>query len=142
MAKEIKAKIKIRIPGGGATPAPPVGSALGPHGVKAIDFCKQFNEQTSSKRGQTVQVVITVYKDRTFDFVTKSGPPMSEVIRKEAGLAKGSSNPGKDVAGTISMQLIEKIAKEKMEDMNAFDVEQAKKIVAGSARSMGIKVEE
>lgn len=141
MAKEVKAVIKLQIPGGGATPAPPVGSALGPHGVKAAEFCKQFNDKTASKRGETVPVIITVYKDRTFDFVTKTAPA-SEMIRRAAGLQKGSSNPGKEVAGKVSWEQIEKIAQSKMEDLNAFSIEESKRIIAGSVRSMGIKVED
>ncbi len=141
MAKEVKAVIKLQIPGGGATPAPPVGSALGPHGVKAIDFCKQFNDRTASRRGETVPVVITVYKDRTFDFVTKTAP-VSEMICKKIGLHKGSSNPGREVAGKITWSQIDEIAQAKMEDLNAFSMESARKIIAGSARSMGIKIED
>lgn len=139
--KEVKAIVRVRIPAGGATPAPPVGSALGPHGVKAADFCKQFNDQTASRRGENVPVVITVYKDRTFDFITKT-VRSTELIMKELGIAKGSKNPGKEVASSITWAQIEKIAQSKMEDLNAFSVESAKKIVAGSVRSMGIKVED
>lgn len=141
MAKEIKAMIKLQIAGGSATPAPPVGSSLGPHGVKAIDFCKQFNEKTASRKGETVPVVITVYKDKTFDFILKTAP-VSEMIRKEIGLSKGAKNPGKDVVGKISWKQIEKIAQNKMVDLNAFSMESAKKVVAGSAKSMGLKVED
>lgn len=140
MAKEIKAKLKLQIPGGGATPAPPVGSALGPQGVSAMDFCKQFNAATADKRGQTCPVLITIYTDRTFDFVIKT-PPVSELIRKAIGLAKGAKNPGTEVAGTIKQADIEEIAKVKMVDLNAYTLEQACKIVAGSARSMGLNVE-
>ncbi len=139
MAKEIKVVLKLQIQGGSATPAPPVGSALGPHGVKAVDFCKQFNERTANKKGETVPVVVTIYKDRTFDFVTKTAP-VSEYVRKAIGIAKGSSTPGKTVAGKISWAQIEKIAESKMVDLNAFTAEAAKKVIAGSVRSMGIKV--
>jgi len=141
MSKEIKTVVKLQIPAGSATPAPPVGSALGPHGVKAIDFCKLFNERTASRKGETVPVLITVYKDKTFEFVTKTSP-VSEMIRKELGLQKGSKFPGKDVVGKINAQQIEKIAKYKMVDLNAFNLDAAKKVVAGSARSMGLKVED
>ncbi|MCK4518038.1 50S ribosomal protein L11 [Candidatus Babeliales bacterium] len=137
--KKLKAKIKLQIPGGGATPAPPVGSALGQHGVNIMDFCKKFNAQTSSRKGETVPVVITVYVDKSFDFITKT-PPVSELIRKKIGLKKGSGKPGTVSAGTIKWSDLEEIAKLKMSDLNAFEVDAAKKIVAGSARSMGLTV--
>jgi len=139
MAKEIKAKIKLQIPGGGATPAPPVGSALGQQGVNIMDFCKQFNAKTASRKGETVPVVITVYADRTFDFIVKT-PPASELIKKKINVSKGSSNPNTSKVGQISWGAIEEIAKIKMSDLNAHDIEQAKKIIAGSARSMGVDV--
>ncbi|HBS48373.1 TPA: 50S ribosomal protein L11 [Candidatus Dependentiae bacterium] len=139
MAKVVKAQVKLQLGGGAATPAPPVGSALGQHGVNIMDFCKQFNAMTASRKGETVPVVITIYVDRTFTFITKT-PPVSELIRKKINLLKGSKNPGKDVAGSISWKEIEEVAKSKMVDLNAIDIEAAKKIVAGSARSMGLKV--
>lgn len=141
MAKEVKAKIKLQIPAGGATPAPPVGSSLGQHQVQIMEFCKQFNAQTANKRGETVPVVVTVYKDKTFTFELKT-PPVSELIKKKINLSKGSSRPNTDKVGKISWSDIEEIAKIKMQDKDftAFDLEQAKKIVAGSARSMGIDV--
>ncbi len=139
MAKEIKAKIKMQIPAGGATPAPPVGSALGPHGVSAMEFCKAFNAQTADKKGQTVPVEVTVFTDRSFEFITKT-PPTTELILKKIGISKGSGAPGSTTAGSISMKDIEEIAKIKMPDLNAFSIEQACKIVAGSARSMGLEV--
>jgi large subunit ribosomal protein L11 len=139
MAKEIKAQVKMQLPGGGATPAPPVGSTLGQHGVQLMEFCKQFNAQTSDRRGDTVPVIITIYKDRTFDFVIKT-PPASELIKKKLNLKKGSSVPNKNKVGRIGWSDIEEIAKIKMPDLNAVDLEQAKKIIAGSARSMGIDV--
>jgi large subunit ribosomal protein L11 len=139
MAKEIKSKIKLQIPGGGATPAPPVGSALGQHGVNIMDFCKKFNAETAKRKGETVPVVISVYSDRSFSFITKT-TMASEMILKKASLKKGSSNPGTESAGTIKWSDVEEIAKAKMSDLNAFDVEAAKKIVAGSARSMGLEV--
>ena len=140
MAKKVKSKIKLQIPAGGATPAPPVGSALGQHGVNIMDFCKKFNADTAKRKGETVPVIITVYADKSFDFITKT-PPVSELIKKKIGLAKGSGKTGTVSAGTISWSDIEEIAKAKMVDLNAFDVEAAKKIVAGSARSMGLTVE-
>ncbi len=139
MAKEIKANIKLQIAGGSATPAPPVGSSLGQHGVNIMDFCKQFNAQTASRKGETVPVVITVYKDKTFSFIVKT-PPASELIKKKINLSKGSANPKADKVGRISWKDIEDIARIKLSDLNATDIEQAKKIIAGSARSMGVEV--
>lgn len=139
MAKEVKAKIKLQIPGGGATPAPPVGSSLGQHQVNIMEFCKQFNAKTADKKGQTAPVEITVYVDRSFDFVIKT-PPATELIKKKINLSKGSSNPKDTKVGKISWSDIEEIAKIKMADLNAFDIDQAKKIIAGSARSMGVDV--
>lgn len=141
MSKKIKALIKLQLPAGGATPAPPVGNNLGQHQVNIMDFCKKFNAATASRKGETVPVVITVYVDKSFDFITKTSP-VSELIRKKANIQKGSKKPGIDVAGRIRMSDIEEIAKIKMPDLNAFDLEAAKKIVAGSARSMGLQVVE
>ena len=140
MTKPIKALIKLQIAGGAATPAPPVGSALGQHGVNIMDFCKKFNAQTAGRKGETVPVVITVYQDKTFTFVTKT-VPASELIKKRAKLEKGASVHTASV-GSITWKDAEEIAKIKMEDLNAFDLEQAKKIIAGSARSMGIEVKD
>jgi large subunit ribosomal protein L11 len=139
MAKDIKAKIKLQIPGGAATPAPPVGSSLGQQGVNIMDFCKQFNAQTAGRKGETVPVEIIVYTDKSFTFVVKT-PPATELIKKKINLSKGSSNPKDVKVGKISWKDIEDIAKIKMPDLNAHDIEQAKKIIAGSARSMGIDV--
>ena len=139
MAKKVKANIKLQIPAGGATPAPPVGSALGQQGVAIMDFCKKFNAATAKRKGETVPVFITVYVDRTFDFVLKTAP-VSELLRKKANIKKGASNPSKQVAGSVTWADVEEIAKIKMPDLNAYDVEAAKKIVAGSARSMGLEV--
>lgn len=139
MAKEIKAKIKLQIPGGAATPAPPVGSSLGQQGVNIMDFCKQFNAQTAGRKGETVPVEIIVYTDKSFTFAVKT-PPATELIKKKINLSKGSSNPKELKVGKISWKDIEDIAKIKMPDLNAHDIEQAKKIIAGSARSMGIDV--
>lgn len=139
MAKEVKAKVKLLVQGGSATPAPPVGSSLGQHGIQIMEFCKQFNAQTANKKGETVPVVVTVYKDRTFDFIIKT-PPTSELIRKKINISKGSSRPNTEKVGKISWRDIEEIAKIKMSDLNAFDLDQAKRIVAGTARSMGVDV--
>jgi len=139
MAKEIKAKIKLQIPGGAATPAPPVGSALGQHQVNLMEFVKQFNARTADKKGQTVPVVVTVYTDKKFDIEIKT-PPTSELIRKRINLAKGSSRPNTEKVGKMTWNDVAEIAKIKMPDLNAFDLEQAKKIVAGTARSMGVDV--
>ncbi|MGB8468280.1 MAG: 50S ribosomal protein L11 [Candidatus Babeliales bacterium] len=139
MSKPIKTQVKLQLPAGGATPAPPVGSALGPHGVNMMEFCKQFNAQTADKKGQTIPVIVTVYKDRTFDFITKT-PPASELIKKRINLAKGSSKPRTDMVGKIGWKDVEDIARIKLQDLNAADLDQAKKIIAGTARSMGVEV--
>jgi len=139
MAKAVKTVIKLQIPGGGATPAPPVGSALGQYGVNIMDFCKGFNAETAKRKGETVPVVITVYADRSFTFITKT-TPTTELIKKKINLAKGSKAPGVEHVGSIKWSDLEDIAKAKMSDLNTADVEQARKIVAGSARSMGLKV--
>jgi large subunit ribosomal protein L11 len=139
MAKAVKAQIKLQIPGGAATPAPPVGNNLGQHQVNLMEFCKQFNAATSSKKGETVPVIITVYVDKTFSFILKT-PPASELIRKKINISKGSSRPNTDKVGKITMADIEEIAKIKLPDLNANSIEQAKKIIAGSARSMGVVV--
>lgn len=140
MAKVVKAQIKLQISGGSATPAPPVGSSLGQHGVNIMEFCKQFNALTASRKGETVPVIITVYTDRSFDFIVKTAP-VSELIKKKANVAKGSAKPNTVKVGKLLWKDIEDIAKVKLPDLNATDIEQAKKIVAGSARSMGIEVE-
>ncbi|MFW5721297.1 MAG: 50S ribosomal protein L11 [Bacteroidota bacterium] len=139
MAKKIKANVRLQIPAGGATPAPPVGSALGQHGVPIMDFCKKFNAATASRKGETVPVFITIYADRTFDFVLKTSP-VSELLLKRAKAKKGASNPSKETVGSVSWNDIEEVANIKMPDLNAYDVEAAKKIVAGSARSMGLEI--
>jgi len=139
MAKEIKAKLKLLIPGGAATPQPPVGAALGQQQVNIMEFCKQFNAKTANRKGETVPVLITVYKDKSFDFVPKT-TPTSELIKKKINIVKGSSKPNTEIVGQITWKDVEEIAKIKLPDLNANDVEEAKKIVAGSARSMGIKV--
>ncbi len=139
MAKEIKAKIRLQIPGGAATPQPPVGAALGQQGVNIMEFCKAFNAKTADKKGQTVPVVITVYTDKKFDFVVKT-PPTTELIKKRISLDKGANKPKTDNVGSITWRDIEEIAKIKMPDLTAATLEEAKKIVAGSALSMGLKV--
>lgn len=138
MAKEIKAKVKLQVPGGGATPARPVAT-LGQHGANIMEFCKQFNAKTADRKGQTVPVVVTIYVDKTFDFVIKTAP-VTELIKKRAKVEKGSSRPHEQKVGSITWRDVEDIAKEKLPDLNAHDIEQAKKIIAGSARSMGINV--
>ena len=141
MAKEILGLIKLQIPAGGANPSPPVGPALGQRGLNIMDFCKAFNEKTKSFMGKPVPVVITVYKDKKFDFIIKS-PPASHFIKEAAKLKSGSQEPGRVVVGSITKKQAEKIAKEKMKDLNAYDLEEATKIICGSARSMGIEVKE
>ncbi len=140
MAKQIKTLIKINLPAGEATPAPPVGPVLGQHGVPIMDFIKEYNAKTSDQKGQIIPAVITVYEDRSYTFITKL-PPVTAMIKKELGIAKGSGNAGREKAGKLSRVVAEKIAKEKMDDLNANDVEQAVKIVYGTARSMGIDTE-
>jgi large subunit ribosomal protein L11 len=140
MAKKVVGQIKLQIPGGQANPAPPVGPALGQHGVQIMDFCKQFNERTKkSEAGMIIPAVITIYTDRSFTFITKM-PPVSALLKKAAGLAKASSTPNKDKVGKINKAQLEDIAKQKMPDLNTKNIEAAKRMVAGTARSMGIEV--
>ncbi|MCB9492953.1 MAG: 50S ribosomal protein L11 [Epsilonproteobacteria bacterium] len=141
MSKKVKALVKMLLPAGGATPAPPVGSSLGQHGVSLMEFCKQFNAATAKRKGENVPVKITIYTDKSFEFITKT-PPATDLIKKYANIKKGSSNPSTVSAGTIKIKDVEEIAKIKMADLNAFDLEAAKKIIAGSARSMGLTVVE
>ena len=141
MAKEISGFIKLQIKGGQANPAPPVGPALGQRGVNIMEFCKAFNDKTKSMAGKPVPVEITVYKDKKFDFKIKS-PPASFYIKEAVKLKGGSKEPGRNIVASISKQQLENIAKEKMNDLNAHDIEEANKIIAGSARSMGIEVKE
>lgn len=138
---DIKAKVKMQIPGGSASPAPPVGTALGPHGINMMDFCKAFNAQTSQRKGETVPVVVSIYKNRSFDFVIKT-TPTSELIKKKLNLKKGSGKPHVDKVGTLTKSDVEEIAKAKLVDLNSIDLDGAKKIVAGTARSMGVNVEQ
>ena len=137
--KQVLTTVKIQIPAGSASPAPPVGTALGPHGVAIMDFCKEYNAKTEDKRGQIIPVEITIYEDRSFTFITKT-PPTSYQVRQAAGLEKASQNPGREEAGTITWAQVEEIAEIKMPDLNALDIEGAKQQVAGTARSMGISV--
>lgn len=137
--KQVAAVVKIQIPAGQASPAPPVGTALGPHGVAIMDFCKDYNAKTEDKRGQIVPVEITIYEDRTFSFVLKT-PPTPFLIRQAAGLETAANNPGREVAGSITKAQVEEIANTKMPDLNAIDLEGAMLQVEGTARSMGIKV--
>ncbi|PKL36770.1 50S ribosomal protein L11 [Candidatus Peregrinibacteria bacterium HGW-Peregrinibacteria-1] len=140
MAKEVAAIVKLQIPAGKANPAPPVGTALGPHGLNIQDFCTQFNAQTKDLGDTVIPALITIYSDRSFTFVLKS-PPAAVLIKKALNLKKGSGVPHKDKVGTITKAQLEEIAKIKMEDINANDLEAAVKIIGGTARSMGVKVE-
>ncbi len=135
--KEIITKIKLQIKGGAANPAPPIGPALGQHGLNIMEFCKQYNAATKDKAGFIVPVEITVYKDRSFTFITKT-PPVADLLRKALGIEKGSGVPNKDKVGSVSKDKLKEIAEMKMPDINANDIEAAMKIVAGTARSMGI----
>ncbi|MDR0489608.1 MAG: 50S ribosomal protein L11 [Propionibacteriaceae bacterium] len=140
--KKVAALVKVELQAGSATPAPPVGTALGPHGVNIMDFCKQYNNATESQRGTVIPVEITIYEDRTFSFITKT-PPAAVLIKKAAGLTSGSSNPLKTKVGSITKEQVREIAQVKMQDpgFNANDVEAAMKTIEGSARSMGVTVD-
>lgn len=137
--KKVAAIVKIQIPAGNATPAPPVGTALGPHGVAIMDFCKAYNAATEAQRGTIIPVEITVFEDRTFTFVTKT-PPTPVLLREAAGLEKGAVNTGKEIVGSITEEQLISIAQIKMPDLNAYDIDAAKLQVAGTARSMGIEI--
>lgn len=141
MAKKAVGKIKLHIPGGQATPAPPVGPALGQHGINIMDFCRAFNEKTQRDAGTVIPAVITVYQDRSFDFITKT-PPAAELLKKAAGLEKASGDAGKEKVGEVTRAQVEQIAKTKMPDLNASTLEAAMRIIEGTARSMGIAVVE
>jgi large subunit ribosomal protein L11 len=140
MAKKVLTTIKLQATGGSASPAPPVGPALGQHGINIMEFCKAFNAQTQADAGTTIPVVITVYEDRSFTFVTKT-PPAAVLIKQAVGLDKGSAEPNKTKVATISQQQVRDIAEKKLGDLNAHDLDQAAKIIAGTARSMGVEVE-
>lgn len=140
MAKEVKAQVKLQIPAGGANPAPPVGPALGQHGVQIMEFCKQFNERTKKfEAGMIIPAVITIFTDRSFTFITKM-PPVSALLKKAAGLAKASGTPNKTKVGSITPAQLEDIAKQKMPDLNTTNMDSAKRMVEGTARSMGIEI--
>ncbi|MBG0827710.1 50S ribosomal protein L11 [Planomonospora sp. ID67723] len=137
--KKVAALVKVQLPAGQATPAPPVGTALGPHGVNIMDFVKQYNAATEAQRGNIIPVEITIFEDRSFTFITKT-PPAPELIKKAAGVAKGSPVPQKDKVGKLTKEQLRQIAETKMQDLNANDIEAAEKIIAGTARSMGITI--
>jgi large subunit ribosomal protein L11 len=139
MAKKVKAIIKLQIPAGKANPAPPVGPALGQHGVNIMAFCKEYNARTASQVGTIIPVEITVYQDQSFTFVTKT-PPATDLLKKAAGVEKGSGDPGREVVGQITHQQVREIAELKMKDLNALDIEGAMRMIEGSARSLGIEV--
>ena len=139
MAKKVVAVIKLQCPAGAANPAPPVGTALGPQGVNIMEFCKQFNARTQSQAGMVIPVVVTVYADRSFTFITKT-PPAANLLMKEAGIEKGSAQPNRTKVGKVTRAQLKKIAEIKMADLNASDVDSAMRMVAGTARSMGLEV--
>jgi len=139
MAKKIIAQIKLQVTAGQANPSPPIGPALGQHGVNIMDFCKAFNARTANDKGMIIPVVITVYQDRTFTFITKT-PPAAVLLKQAAKIAKGAGDPKRDRVGEVSRQQVEEIARQKMIDLNAYDLDAACKIIAGTARSMGIDV--
>ena len=139
--KEVTGQVKLQIVAGKATPAPPVGPALGPHGVNIMEFCKAFNAQTAPMGDTIIPVVLTIYKDRTFTFITKT-PPASELIKKAAGVVKGSSTPNKDKVGKLTTAQLKEIAQTKLPDLNAYSLDAAMRIIAGTAKSMGVEVME
>jgi len=141
MAKKVIASVKLLVPAGQANPAPPVGPALGQHGVNIMEFCKAFNAKTQNREGMLTPVVLTVYADRSFSFITKT-PPASVLLKKAAGVAKGANNPGKEEVGKVTKQQALDIAKQKLEDLNAVDLDNAVRIIEGTARSMGIQIVE
>ena len=140
MARKVLTLIKLQVPGGAANPAPPVGPALGQHGVNIMEFCKAFNAQTQDQNGRIIPVEITVFEDRSFTFITKT-PPAAVLIKEAAGIEKGSGEPNREKVASISMDQVRQIAETKLQDLNARDVDQAAKIIAGTARSMGVEVQ-
>lgn len=140
MAKKVKAIVKLQIQGGKANPAPPVGTALGPHGINLMQFCKEYNARTSSQVGQVIPAEVTVFQDGSFSFILKT-PPTADLLKKALGIKSGSSVPNRDKVGVVTQAQLQEIAEIKMKDLNAMDIEAAKKIVAGTARSMGIRVQ-
>jgi large subunit ribosomal protein L11 len=139
MAKKIRSVLTLQLPAGAATPAPPVGTALGPHGINIVEFCKSYNEKTQDKRGQIIPAQITIYEDRSFSFILKT-PPAADLLRKAAGVEKGAQTTGRETVGKVTRNQIREIAEAKMTDLNAVDIDGAAKIVEGTARSMGIEV--
>src|SRR3954466_15528278 len=139
MAKKVRAVLTLQLPAGAATPAPPVGTALGPHGINIVEFTKSYNEKTQAQRGSIIPAQITIYEDRSFTFILKT-PPAADLLRKAAGVEKGSSTTGRDTAGKVTRSQIREIADTKMADLNANDIDAAAKIIEGTARSMGIEV--
>jgi large subunit ribosomal protein L11 len=139
MPKKIKTIVKLTIPAGTANPAPPVGTALGPQGIKIMEFCNEFNERTKEMRGSVIPAVITIFEDRTFEFILKQ-PPVSDMIKKMTGLAKGAATTGKEKVGKLTMDQVEQIAKAKIVDLNTKDLEAAKRSVMGTAKSMGVEI--
>src|SRR5215469_11602322 len=137
--KKVKTIIRLQIPAGKATPAPPVGTALGPHGINIMEFCKAYNERTQSQAGSIIPAEITIYEDRTFTFVTKT-PPAGDLLKKAAGIEKGSATPNRAKVGSVTREQVREIAQTKMEDLNANDLDQAARIIEGTARSMGVTV--
>ena len=139
MAKKIRTVLTLQLPAGKATPAPPVGTALGPHGINIVEFCKNYNERTQAQSGQVIPAQITIYEDRSFSFILKT-PPAADLLRKAAGVEKGSQTTGRETVGKVTRNQIREIAEVKMSDLNAVDIDGASKIVEGTARSMGIEV--
>lgn len=139
MAKKIKAIVKIAIQAGTANPAPPVGTALGPHGIKIMDFCNEFNEKTKDQRGSVIPAIVTIFEDRSFEFILKQ-PPVSDMIKKTAGIQKGTGTAGREKVGKLTMAQVEQIAQAKMPDLNTKDLEAAKRSVIGTAKSIGVEV--
>lgn len=139
MAKKIKAIVKIALQAGSANPAPPVGTALGPHGIKIMDFCNEFNEKTKDQRGSVIPAIVTIFEDRSFSFVLKK-PPVSDMIKKMAGISKGTGTAGKEKVGKLTMAQVTQIATDKLPDLNTQDLEAAKRSVMGTARSMGVEI--
>jgi len=137
--KKVKTVIRLQIPAGKATPAPPIGTALGPHGINIMEFCKTYNERTAAMGDTVIPAEITVYEDRTFSFITKT-PPAYNLLKKAAGVEKGSAVPNRDKVGQVSRDQVREIAEQKMQDLNAYDIDQAMKIIEGTARSMGLTV--
>jgi large subunit ribosomal protein L11 len=137
--KKVKTVIRLQIPAGKATPAPPIGTALGPHGINIMEFCKAYNERTASMGDTVIPAEITIFEDRTFTFITKT-PPAYNLLKKAAGVEKGSAVPNRDKVGTVSRDQVREIAELKMQDLNAYDIEQAMKVIEGTARSMGLTV--